>query len=78
MVHVSLADVRDVTHALVLATPVVWLAWDGVAYLSRGRRATESHYLWRLAVRHKWFAPLFGAVQLLLWWHFFWGFWAAR
>ncbi|MDR3634342.1 MAG: hypothetical protein P4L84_11105 [Isosphaeraceae bacterium] len=68
-----------ITTVVVVATPVLWLGWDVVAELVEpANRATESHFLWRLAERHHWFGPTVTAALNGLCLHWFWGFWRYR
>jgi hypothetical protein len=72
---VTIEAARAVTRVLVIATPVVWIAWDVLAEAAFGPAATESVFIRDVGRRHGWFAPALGLAGLALYWHFFagWG-----
>lgn len=51
-----------ITRILILATPLVWIAWDVVAYFGAGNPATESATLVRWFHEYPGFAFLFGVL----------------
>ena len=51
-----------ITKVIVLATPVLWIAWDLYAYLTDGNSATESATIYRWAFHAPGVAFLFGVL----------------
>lgn len=51
-----------ITAALVLGTPLLWIAWDVYAYIRWGNPATESANIWRWSYRLPGIAFLVGVL----------------
>jgi hypothetical protein len=66
----TLDQAKLITRTLVIATPIVWIAWDLVARIYFGDGATESVYIRSLG-RDRWFSLGFGLLGIGLYWHFF-------